>query len=320
MFDRKTIEKNILNEYAKSRLNAEQKVELTILKARQNAAFDKNYLLVKDLEFKIAEKKYKNEDIKILEEELKLAKIKTNSIAKKLGLKASDYKPKYTCDMCKDTGFVGNDKCSCFKQKINEQLITASGLELSKLNTFDDLNLDLVQTEEQKVQLLQIKNVLSNFSNKFPHSNYNCIVLSGKTGVGKTFLLECTTSEIMKKGFTANFLTAFQMNNQFLKYHTCFDANKQSYLNLLLEPDVLVIDDLGTELTNAFTNTRLYSCINERYLKKKATIISTNLSLSQFSELYSERIFSRITGYYTLLKLIGDDIRINRQLDNSSLL
>lgn len=312
MFDRKTIEKNILNEYAKSRLNAEQKVELTILKARQNAAFDKNYLLVKDLEFKIAEKKYKNEDIKILEEELKLAKIKTNSIAKKLGLKASDFKPKYTCDMCKDTGFVGNDKCLCFKQKINEQLITASGLELSKLNTFDDLNLDLVQTEEQKVQLLQIKNVLSNFSNKFPHSNYNCIVLSGKTGVGKTFLLECTTSEIMKKGFTANFLTAFQMNNQFLKYHTCFDANKQSYLNLLLEPDVLVIDDLGTEpILNNVTIEYLYLVISERMLKSKSTLISTNLDTNHILNRYGERIFSRLFDKTKsiLIKIDGSDLR-----------
>ena len=81
--------------------------------------------------------------------------------------------------------------------------------------------------------------------------------------------------------------------------------------------DLLIIDDLGTELSNTFTNSWLYTCINERYLHQKATVISTNLSLEQLRERYSERIFSRITGNYILLKLIGKDIRVLKRMEEA---
>ena len=78
--------------------------------------------------------------------------------------------------------------------------------------------------------------------------------------------------------------------------------------------DLLIIDDLGTELTNSFVSSQLFLCVNERILKKKPTIISTNLSLEKFAEIYSERTFSRILGSYTLIRLFGRDIRIQKTL------
>ena len=82
----------------------------------------------------------------------------------------------------------------------------------------------------------------------------------------------------------------------------------------IYDSDMLIIDDLGTEMTNTFVTTSLFQCINERILRKKSTIISTNLSLDQFKDLYSERIFSRITSNYTMIKLIGKDIRLQKRL------
>lgn len=84
----------------------------------------------------------------------------------------------------------------------------------------------------------------------------------------------------------------------------------------IFDCDLLIIDDLGTELPNSFTTSRLFLCLNERLLRKKSTIISTNLGLDTFVEYYSERTFSRITSNYRMLKLIGDDIRIKKKLMN----
>ena len=78
--------------------------------------------------------------------------------------------------------------------------------------------------------------------------------------------------------------------------------------------DLLIIDDLGTELANSFTVSQLFLCLNERLLRSKSTIISTNLSLDALSDIYSERIFSRITSNYKMLKITGDDIRIKKKL------
>lgn len=84
----------------------------------------------------------------------------------------------------------------------------------------------------------------------------------------------------------------------------------------IFDCDLLIIDDLGTELTNSFIASQLFLCLNERLLKKRSTIISTNLSLESIVEIYSERIFSRITSNYTMLRLTGDDIRIKKKLMN----
>lgn len=312
MYERKEIEQQILNGYAQTRAKAQLKVDETLQKARLNKNFDDNYKLIKDLEFKIAEAKFNHQDITALTEELNKTKIKQNVIIKKLGLSPSSFKIKHVCELCKDTGFIGHTKCNCFKQKINDELIKASGLEISKLNTFSDYDAQIAKDESHKDSLAKLKQLLLKFTEKFPNTNKSLITISGKTGVGKTFALECTTSEILKKGYTANFLTAFQMNSQFLKYHTCFDANKQSYLNILLEPDLLVIDDLGTEpMLNNVTKEYLCLIISERMMKSKATLISTNLDAGNILDRYGERIFSRLFDKTKsiLIRIEGKDLR-----------
>ena len=82
---------------------------------------------------------------------------------------------------------------------------------------------------------------------------------------------------------------------------------------IILECDLLIIDDLGTELTNSFVASRLFRCVNERILGSRTTVISTNLSLEEFRETYSERVFSRIASHYSIVKLVGDDIRLRKK-------
>ncbi len=87
----------------------------------------------------------------------------------------------------------------------------------------------------------------------------------------------------------------------------------------IFDCDLLIIDDLGTELANTFTISQLFFCLNERMLRKKSTVISTNLGFDQLSTVYTERIFSRIVSSYSMIKLFGDDIRLQKKkLSNSS--
>lgn len=309
---RNEIEKRILNNYSLTRTENENAVKQTIENARKNKEFNEAYLQIKDLEFSIAEKKFKGEDTTSEIEKLKISKIKLQRILPKLGLSNDDFLVKYNCSDCKDTGFINAEKCQCFKKKINAELIKASGLEIAKLNTFKDYDFHLPTEESHRKVLQKLKEQLLTYIEKFPRTNICNIIISGHTGVGKTFALECTTSEILKKGHTANFLTAFQLNNQFLRYHTCFDANKQSYLNILLEPDLLVIDDLGTEpMLNNVTKEYLYLVIAERMLKHKGTLISTNLTPTHIMERYGERVFSRLfdKSKSLLVKIDGSDLR-----------
>lgn len=312
MFKRTEIENQIVQELAKLRATREKEATLRLQFARKNIEFNELYKQKKELEFSIAEAEFKKKDPTELKKNYARTKTKMKKLLNTLGINELDFEPKYDCSLCKDTGYIDGNKCSCLKSKINEKLIELSGLEITKLNTFDDYDEKIPNDPKHQELLGKIKNLLLDYVNNFPKNTRCNFIIAGPTGVGKTFALECLTSEILKKGYTANFLTAFQLNSQFLKYHTCFDANKQSYLNLLLEPDLLVIDDLGTEpMLNNVTNEYLYLVLSERMLKHKATIISTNLEPNNLLDRYNERIFSRLTDKTKsiLIKLDGDDLR-----------
>ena len=145
------------------------------------------------------------------------------------------------------------------------------------------------------------------------------VLLLGPTGVGKTFLTNCIARALLNTPHHVVYMTAHSLFEAFEAHR--FDYTEQTDVNSLyqyiFQCDLLIIDDLGTELSNAFTNSMLYTCINERQLHGKSTVISTNLSLEQFRDRYSERIFSRITGSYTLWKLIGKDIRVLKRMEGS---
>ena len=135
--------------------------------------------------------------------------------------------------------------------------------------------------------------------------------------MGKTFLSTCIAREIMEREFSVLYFSAPQLFSVLTQ--TKFDRNDVDSKNMndyIFNCDLLIIDDLGSEYTNAFIAAQFFTCINERLIHKKSTIISTNLSLESLANLYTERSFSRITSSYALLKIIGDDIRIKKKLKN----
>ncbi|WP_026653259.1 ATP-binding protein [Butyrivibrio proteoclasticus] len=216
----------------------------------------------------------------------------------------------YTCQACKDTGYIGNEKCHCFKQKIIDTLYDKSNLRtLTKSANFKLLT-DKYYSGEDLDRFHHAVSSAEDFIKNF-NSDYQNLFIYGTVGTGKSFLSICVANELLKKG---NSVIYFSSSGLFeLLAENSFDyRNKQELRNIyddIYGCELLIIDDLGTERTNNFVTTELFSLVNERDIRKKSTIITTNLTLEEIQNFYSDRIFSRITSNYRFLKLSGQDIR-----------
>lgn len=237
----------------------------------------------------------------------------------------SDYlEPVYECKDCKDTGYIDGKKCRCFQRAIIDLLYTQSNLK----NILQEENFDtfsLMYYSDNHIDPATGRSSLSNIKTAYLTAcefvdtfadGFRNLFLYGDTGVGKTFLSNCIAKELIDRAYSVIYLTAFELFDTLAKSKFEKDEAAESMCEHIFDCDLLIIDDLGTEMSNTFTVSHLFLCLNERLLRRKSTIISTNLSLEALAEIYSERIFSRITSNYTMLKLTGDDIRIKKKLMN----
>ena len=226
----------------------------------------------------------------------------------------------FECPDCQDTGYVGTKKCHCFLKAIIDLFYTQSNLKgLLEQENFEHFNFDYYSSNYRDRLSGQNSRELAtrayqecmNFIHNFDTEHGN-LLLFGNTGIGKTFLSHCIAKEVMDSLHSVLYLTASEFFDALLE--KALNRNDESCL--LYEQihlcDLLIIDDLGTELTNSFVSSQLFLCINERIMRKKSTIISTNLKLEDFSATYSERTFSRIASNYQMTKLVGKDIRIQK--------
>lgn len=223
----------------------------------------------------------------------------------------------YTCPDCEDTGYIHQKKCHCFHREEIKLLYSDSHLDtiLSKEN-FSNFSFEVYDEEQKQVMpaiISSCKSFLKNFSHKFEN-----LLLYGSVGTGKTFLSNCIAKELLDQKYSVIYFTSFQLFELFQFGKNQEEKDFRKYYENILESDLLILDDLGTELVNAFTVSKLFQVLNERTLRKKSTIISTNLALKDFRDIYSERIFSRIINSYTLLKFVGSDIRIRQKITQSN--
>ena len=242
---------------------------------------------------------------------------------------ADDYlELRYTCNLCKDTGWVENQKCGCLKQAIADLIYDDSNIKsvLVQENfqsfSFQYYSDDYIDESIGLSPLSNMQKIVAYSKNFIRHFNdsFDNLLFMGNCGVGKTFLVNCIAKELLDQGETVIYLTAFRLFDILEKYKFKKeqDVNKKAsgQYDYIHECDLLIIDDLGTELNNSFTTSQLYFIINERLLKQKSTIISTNLSLDNINKNYGERIFSRIISNYSIQRIIGEDIRLHKAVHN----
>lgn len=226
----------------------------------------------------------------------------------------------YHCSGCKDTGFVQNgEKCRCFKQKLINRAYGMSNLsEILKRQNFDYFDFSLFSSQPYEGESLSPKANMENiyrasmaFVDKFNEKDGKSLLFYGTPGSGKTFMCNCIAKELLDKGSIVVYQTAFKIleivGDYKLRNNSSIDL-ETSY-QLLFDADLLIVDDLGTELTNTFTNTELFNIINTRLIQNKKMIISTNLNPKEIPEIYSFRISSRIFGAFTFIKFYGKDLR-----------
>lgn len=218
---------------------------------------------------------------------------------------------KYRCEKCSDTGYVGIKICDCLKKEIVAATLENSGLySLIATQTFDTFSLDYYSGNERFFMEQNLK-ILKNFASGFTPGKSDNFIFLGATGLGKTHLSSAVAQAVIANGYYVVYESALTMFSDYEEKKfgrsSYYDADYE--FDKYAECDLLLIDDLGCEMTNSFIVSCLYSVINMRLIQHKSTIISTNLNKEELRKRYSDRIISRIFGDYKPLIFRGSDIR-----------
>lgn len=262
--------------------------------------------------------KYLDGDATAISEMKKAMKQLTNRQAALLvqyGFPKDYLEEKYVCSDCKDTGYIGQEKCHCLKQEILKVIYRQSNIEeLLQRENFSTLSFD-VYDDADLDRMKAIVAECKRFADDFDDKNEN-MLLFGNVGVGKTFLTNCIAKELMDRGHSVIYFTSIRLFDTLSACVFRRDEDSDDYEDVLSDIftcDLLIIDDLGTENINSFVASRLFDILNERSIRCKSTIISTNLPIDKIKERYSERNFSRIFGEYIVLNPNIKDIRIKKR-------
>ena len=219
--------------------------------------------------------------------------------------------PIYNCPDCKDTGYIDNEKCHCFRQAEITELYRQSNISdtLEKEN-FSVLTYDYYYDDELE-QMRAVIEKCRGFVRDFD-AVYDNLLFFGPPGTGKTFLTNCITKELLDTGHSVIYFTSTELFDTLATYIFRNSDASENVLQIhedIFSCDLLVIDDLGCELTNEFVISQLFLIINERSVRKRSTIISTNLSMNELSQAYDDRIVSRIIGGYSFINPGTGDLR-----------
>lgn len=227
----------------------------------------------------------------------------------------------YRCKKCKDTGYIGIKKCSCYKEKLIKLHYKNSLLDdILKSKNFDFFDINLFSPQKNNDEKysprenmqLNLNYITKDYIPNFNNHNNN-LLFYGNPGSGKSFLSYCIAKELLDLGY----LIVYKTSDELISDLRDIRFNNNTKLqDLLINCDLLIIDDLGAEQKSDFSITELFNILNKKLLLKKKMLISTNLSLPAITKFYSERICSRLIGDFRLFKFYSDDIRITLNLNN----
>ena len=242
-----------------------------------------------------------------------------------LGYEPDALDPTPACTKCGDSGWAGAEMCTCLKELCAQEQMKAltALLNLTDEQNFDRLRLDVYSDQpwegkrSPRENMKRVVTVCEGFARRFPDYPLHNLLLSGGTGLGKTFLSGCIAREVSGHGYSVVYDTAISLFSTFeaKKFSRDLGQERQArddtrrYLNC----DLLILDDLGSELTTPLAQSTLYEVVNSRLQGGKHTIISTNLSMEQIGARYTPQVVSRLAGAYQELTFYGDDIRRMRR-------
>jgi DNA replication protein DnaC len=248
------------------------------------------------------------------------------SLISKKGLAKTYFLPQYSCANCADTGYILGANpivaCACLKQKLIDEYYSLSNMrEVLRDENFDNFDIRLFSEKIIENEGLSPRSCMEinykmaiSFVQKFDDEFAN-LLLYGETGLGKTFICHCIAKDLLDIGKTVLYLTVPRLckvieNSRFNR--DSLDSPDEM-LNAVDTVDLLILDDLGTEVPTVITSAALFDIINQRLLTRKPTVISTNLSPNDLATIYSERMVSRFLGNYQMIKFFGEDIRTKKK-------
>lgn len=294
--------------YAALREKEERDQQKRCAVARKDPEFAEAEKVYTDASIAFARAKVLKEDYSDEERAYNDAKAVVDRILKEKGYDLSLH---VHCKKCGDTGFVGEKLCSCAMPLYLAMVKEDSGISRIPKVTFDDNRVADTDCAQSK-QLTVLYDKMKEFCDRFRDTRVKFILLTGQSGVGKTTLAYAIANALLEKGVSVCFLTAFEFNNLMLRYHTTNVAARAQYMEFLLDCDMLIIDDLGTEpVLKSVTKEYLYNVVDSRVVSGKKTMITSNLNLEELMLRYGERTVSRMTDktYSVTRELLGDDLR-----------
>ena len=236
-------------------------------------------------------------------------------LLRRAGLPEDELEPRYRCNKCRDTGYVGDAParfCECFEARLKLRQYEDGSMAGTDEQNFNAFNENRIPPENgQLEQMISTRKMCEEYADSFPHTAFNNILLTGAGGLGKTFLLNSIFERVTARGYSAVRITAFRMFEAMRQQHVGNDPGYDGF-SALVEVPLLLIDDLGTEpMMRNITLEYLFTLLNERIAAKRHTVIATNLTPVQLKERYGERVSSRIfdKSLCRAILLKGKDLR-----------
>ncbi len=305
-------------ELASRRLAAQQRAAALHARMRRDPRVCEQEMImagsVKRLTAAIAEKSNYAQTLEAVKAANLAAQQEIARLLAEAGETVTDFEPQYTCKACEDTGYVNGRSCACrealLRKAATKQLSEVTGMKLTSFDTLDltyysdayDERLGCSPREHMTGLIKYCRMYAEGFDASRPN-----LLLRGATGTGKTHVSLAIAAKACEKqanvmyGPVQHFLRTLEAEHFGRAYG---DTERQ-----LLECDLLILDDLGTEFSSPFYTGALYTLINGRLLASRPTIISTNLDAAAIYERYGEQIASRLIGTYEPLLFVGNDIR-----------
>ena len=256
-----------------------------------------------------------NTAIKTLEDESLALQAKKAELLVERGYEMDYLDDIFSCPACRDTGYVGGKMCSCLKAMYNAEVTRELGTLLKNSDEcFEKFDLSLYGDARESMEI--VYNTCREYANSFSDRSMN-LMFQGGTGLGKTFLSACIARVVAGNGHSVCYDTASSALEAFETKKFSRDAqtaeNAAVKVERMLDCELMILDDLGTEMPTPMSVSALYTLINTRLVNGRKTVISTNLTDAELSKRYNPQICSRLEGEFTKLPFFGSDIRLTKK-------